>query len=107
MPEITSTDIQDQILGLQRTQATEVWIRKDILLHILGKKEGEKHIIHTINMNETPRKVRSLVEARRQQLAIMAQHSTLVCIDREPTLGAILQSVKDDKDSPQKRVGRR
>ena len=91
---ITIGMVRDQILGLQRTQAEECWIRKDVIFHILGDKANE-FIAHSVSMNETPTKAKNLVQAMRQRKNHKSTNQTLVCIDRAPALEAMIQAVAD------------
>ena len=101
---ITIGMVQDQIQGLQRTQAEECWIRKDIFFHILGK-DAKKYIATTISLNETPRKPKNLVQAMRQRKNPPVSRRDLVCIDRAPALEAILKAVAKKASSPGKSQG--
>lgn len=104
MSAITVEIVQAQILGLQRTQSEECWIRKDIFYHILGAA-ADQYIAQSVAMNETPTKAKNLVQAMRQKKAPPSDNYTLVCIDRAPALEAILQAVAKKASSPGKSQG--
>jgi len=99
---ITIGMVQDQIRGLQRTQAEECWIRKDIFFHILGE-EAKDYIANTISLSETPMKPKNLVQAMKQRKNPPVSRRDLVCIDRAPALEAILKAVAKKSSSPRKK----
>ena len=103
MPEtITVGLVQDQIRGMQRTQAEECWIRKDIFHHILGE-EADQYIATTISLSESPMKPKNLVQAMRQKKAPPVNTRDFVCIDRAPALAAMLKAVAKKVSSPGKK----
>lgn len=95
---VTDKEVQDQIKGLQRTQADEVWCRTDIAKHVLGDISGV--CVHQVALSEKKPKPKSLVEAARNRDA--PSTNDMGCFDREAYLEALLGAL-EQKTSPQKK----
>lgn len=73
-----------QIEGLRKTQAEEVWIRKDIVEFALGECDNEEICLHSSVLDQKETKSRNLIEALEQKTTVMSD--SLGCYKRVEVL---------------------
>lgn len=96
MPQqITNELVERQLQGLRRTQAPEVWVRQDILDHVLGSNETAKLTLAKAGYTSRRPKQKSLLAAKRdlEKYGPTDSHN-LVCVDREATVEALLGAIE-------------
>lgn len=90
--------VLELIEGLQKTQATQVWVRRDIAEFALGEATNDKLCVHSAVLGQKETKRRNLIEAMREAGTVFSDQ--LGCYDRPVLLSALLEWAETSRDAP-------
>ncbi len=90
--------VLELINSLRKTQAIEVWVRKDIAEFALGEEDNDERCIHSSVLGQKNTTSRNLVEALKEKGTVYSDQ--LGCYDRASLLNALELWSTEVKGSP-------